>query len=172
MYKDNDKCPICGEGTIERDVIDETFEYKGQKIVISDYVVFVCENCEESIVENETLKTSEKTIRDFHKRVDGLLTSDEIKKIRKSFGFTQEVFGNLLGGGAKGFTRYETGKVSQSKAMDTLLRILDAYPEVLGLLTAKEGEEVTKRTFNLANLPKYYHKRTKPFYNTKKVVGE
>jgi HTH-type transcriptional regulator/antitoxin MqsA len=134
MYKNDDKCPICGEGMLERDVITETFEYKGEKVVIPNYVIFKCGNCDESIVEKDTLKTSEKTIRDFQRRVDGLLTSNEIKKIRKSFGFTQEDIGNLLGGGAKGFARYETGKVSQSKAMDNLLRIIDAHPDALDVL--------------------------------------
>ena len=136
MYKNNDRCPICGEGILERDVITETFEYKGEKIDIPNYVIFKCENCDESIVEKNTLKTSGKTIRDFQRRVDGLLTSNEIKKIRKSFGFTQEDIGNLLGGGAKGFARYETGKVSQSKAMDNLLRIIDAHPDALDVLAA------------------------------------
>ena len=171
MYKDKDRCPICGDGTLEKSIIEETFEYKGQTITIPDYVVFRCDTCEESIVDNDTLKASEKPIRDFHRRVDGLLTSDEIKKIRKSFGFTQEVFGNLLGGGAKGFARYETGTVSQSKAMDNLLRIIDAYPIVLSVLTARESEEVTKSTFDLV-FPKYNHKRTGSYYSTKKVVGE
>lgn len=172
MYNKNDKCPICGEGNLVRNVIEESFEYKGQEIVIPDYVVFHCENCEESIVESNTLKTSEKIIRDFHRHVDGLLTSDEIKKIRKSFGFTQEVFGNLLGGGAKGFARYETGKVTQSKAMDNLLRILDAHPVVLEILTPMKDTEVTQRTYNLSNFSKYNHKKPEHYYRTKKVAGE
>lgn len=172
MYNKNDKCPICGEGKLTRNVIEESFEYKGQEIVIPDYVVFNCENCEESIVEANTLKASEKIIRDFHRRVDGLLTSDEIKKIRKSFGFTQEVFGNLLGGGAKGFARYETGKVSQSKPMDNLLRIIDAHPHVLDVLASRRDAEVTKRTYRLSNFSKYSHKKPEHYYRTKKVIGE
>ncbi|RLC19476.1 MAG: hypothetical protein DRI24_00340 [Deltaproteobacteria bacterium] len=172
MYKDNDKCPICGEGILKRNVLDETFKYKGQEIVIPGYVVFKCGNCDESIVENETLKASEKVIRDFHRKVDGLLTSDEIKKIRTSFGFTQEAFGNLLGGGAKGFARYETGRVSQSKAMDHLLRIIDAHPFVLDVLMEKEDVEVTNRTFNLMDIPRYSYKKTENYYREKKVSGE
>ena len=66
--------------------------------------------------------------------MDGLLTSQEIKKIRKSLGFTQEVLGELLGGGEKSFARYENGHVTQSRAMDNLLRILNDYPFVLKAL--------------------------------------
>ncbi len=172
MYKNDDKCPICGEGMLERDVITETFEYKGEKVVIPNYVIFKCGNCDESIVEKDTLKTSEKTIRDFQRRVDGLLTSNEIKKIRKSFGFTQEDIGNLLGGGAKGFARYETGKVSQSKAMDNLLRIIDAHPDALDVLIERKDEEVTRRIYHLLDLPNYDHKKPNYYYKTKKVVGE
>ena len=172
MYKNNDKCPICGEGILEREVITETFEYNGEKVYIPDYVIFKCENCDEAIVEKDTLKTSEITIRDFQRRVDGLLTSYEIKKIRKSLGFTQEGIGNLLGGGAKGFARYERGTVSQSKAMDNLLRIIDAYPDALGVLTEIKDEERTRRTYQLLDLPKYDHTKPKYYYKTKKVVGE
>jgi HTH-type transcriptional regulator / antitoxin MqsA len=172
MYKENDKCPICGQGSIERNVIDETFEYKGQTLVIPDYVVFSCGNCEESIVDNETLKNTEKSIRDFHRKVDGLLTSDEIKKIRTSLAFTQEAFGNLLGGGTKGFARYETGTVSQSKAMDNLLRIVDAHPFVLDVLIEKKDDEVTKRTFSLLELSKYNHKKSDKYYKSRELVEE
>jgi HTH-type transcriptional regulator/antitoxin MqsA len=172
MYKDNDKCPICGEGILKRKEITETFEYKGEKFKIPNYVIFECGTCDESIVDRDTLKTSEKTIRDFQRRVDGLLTSNEIKKIRKAYGFTQEAIGKLLGGGAKAFARYETGKVSQSKAMDNLLRIIDAIPDALDVLFERKDEEKTRRTYRLLDLPKYDHKNPEYFYNMKKVVGE
>lgn len=172
MYKENDKCPICGEGVLKREEITEIFDYKGKKLEIPNYVIFECGTCDESIVDRDTLKTSEKTIRDFQKSVDGLLTSDEIKKIRKAFGFTQEDIGNLLGGGTKAFARYETGKVSQSKAMDNLLRIIDALPDALGVLIEKKDEEKTRRTYRLLDLPNYDHKKPESIYKTKKVVGE
>ena len=47
---------------------------------------------------------------------------------------TQEQMATVLGGGLKGFARYENGQIIQSRAMDNLLRILDQFPESLDVL--------------------------------------
>lgn len=151
------KCPVCGVGIMERVVLEETFEYKGQHLVIPDYVVYKCPACEEAIVDKNTLKTTEKTIRDFHRKVDDLLTSGEIKEIRTSLGFTQEAMGALLGGGEKSFARYETGQVTQSRAMDNLLRILDTCPMALDMIVNRstKGMEVRESGTILYKLNPY-----------------
>ncbi len=53
-------------------VIDETFEYKGKHITIPDYIIYTCDECEESIVDNETIKTSGKIIKEFFRKVNGV----------------------------------------------------------------------------------------------------
>lgn len=131
------ECPICGYKKMAKRVITEEFEYKGQILKIDDYVIFECPECEESIVDKDTLKSSGKIIRDFHRKVDGLLTSSQIKKIRTSLGFKQTDFGILLGGGEKSFARYESCAVTQSRAMDNLLRVLDEFPAGLKVLRKK-----------------------------------
>lgn len=135
MCQDGQKCPICCEGVLEKNVLKETFEYKGSKTVVPDYVIFSCPVCEETIVSEETLKSTEKTIRDFHRSVDGLLTSEQIKKGRQALGFNQDAFAAVLGVGAKNFSRYENGKVTQSKSMDNLLRIVYEYPFTLDAIS-------------------------------------
>ncbi len=135
MYKNGDKCPLCGEGTLERRVKNKTFSYKGEKITIENFVVFYCSECDDSVVPKTSMKSSERTIRDFQKRVDGLLTSDEIRKIREALGFTQEVFANVLGIGLKNFARYENGTVTQHRTTDHLLRVLFEKPDVLSIIS-------------------------------------
>lgn len=131
------ECPICGYKEMAKRIITEEFEYKGQILEIDDYVIFECPECEESIVDKGTLKSSGKIIRDFHREVDGLLTSPQIKKIRTSLGFKQTDFGILLGGGEKSFARYESCAVTQSRPMDNLLRVLDEFPTGLKVLRQK-----------------------------------
>lgn len=138
MYKNGDTCPICGGGPLKKMVITERFEYKESNFAIPDYVVYECSECEESIVDPQTLKTTEKEIRDFHREVDGLLTSSEIRKIRNSFKLTQEEFGEILGGGKKAFARYENGTVTQSKPMDNLLRVLSSLPIALEIIQSRK----------------------------------
>lgn len=128
------KCPICGAGKLKKKIGTETFEYKGETTTISNYVTRKCTKCGESIVDNVTLKESGKLLKDFQRRVDGLLTGHQIKAIRMKIGLTQEQLADIVGGGLKSLARYESGQVCQSKGMDNLLRILDAYPEMLKVI--------------------------------------
>ena len=85
-----DQCPICGGSKLERKEVTETFEYKGQSFEYPNYVVYACGSCGEEIVDSKCLKESGRKIRDFYRKVDGLLTSYEIKRIRKfKLGLTQ-----------------------------------------------------------------------------------
>jgi HTH-type transcriptional regulator/antitoxin MqsA len=65
---------------------------------------------------------------------EGFLTDKDIKRIRKKLGLAQREMAKELGVGEKNFARYENLSVRQSKAMDNLLRILDAYPDAIKLL--------------------------------------
>ena len=136
-------CPVCAHGEMISQTITEQFEYKDQTLDVEDYRIFHCPRCEESIVDPVAMKQAEKKIREFHRRVDGLLTPEEIKTIRTTLGISQMVFGQLLGGGAKGFARYESGAIIQSRAMDNLLRVIREKPETIVLL--KNMREETRK---------------------------
>jgi HTH-type transcriptional regulator/antitoxin MqsA len=127
-------CPVCGKGTLNKELVEERFEYKDQSISIPNYLVYKCDACKETIVDKGTLKSSGKLLKNFKCKVDGLLTGDEIKEIRKKLNLTQEQMSEILGGGLKSFARYESGQVCQSRAMDNLLRILDRYPDTIHLI--------------------------------------
>jgi HTH-type transcriptional regulator/antitoxin MqsA len=53
------------------------------------------------------------------------------------FGYTQEEFGNILGGGKKAFARYENGTITQSRAMDNQLKMLRSNPKILAVIVKK-----------------------------------
>lgn len=142
MYKTGDICPVCEAGHLHRVTKDKIFKYKGEGITIQDVVVYACDDCEESLVPKSTMKSTEKTIRDFHRTVDGLLTSEEIKKVRKALGFTQEAFANILGVAPKSFARYENGTVTQNKTTDHLLRILFEKPDALKVISKEAAQGV------------------------------
>lgn len=137
MFKDGDKCPVCGSGTLTKKIIEEVFDYKGETLTIKDYVIYECPVCEESIVDRKTLDDTEGPLIEFRRKVDNLLTPNEIKEIRTSFGYTQEEFGNILGGGKKAFARYENGTITQSRAMDNQLKMLRSNPKILAAIVEK-----------------------------------
>jgi HTH-type transcriptional regulator/antitoxin MqsA len=131
-------CPVCGAHKLEEKIVEETFTYKDRSITIHDYVIYKCGECGEEMVDSDSSKKSGKALGDFFREVDGLLTGSQIKRIRQKLGFTQERMAELLGGGLKGFARYESRKVCQSRAMDNLLRILDANPDGVKVLLKSE----------------------------------
>lgn len=172
------KCPICGEGKLTKKIIDETFNYKGRKVTVPDYVIYECEECGEAIVDKNSLKKAGKKLSSFKREAEGLLTPEEIKKIRKKFNFSQELMGEILGGGKKAFARYEAGNLCQSRAMDNLLRIIDAYPFTIKILLKQKIEKYnqekssvisleTKKTYK--TLIKYYC-NTYNFYETGELL--
>lgn len=148
-----DACPICGSNHIEKQITSEIFEYKGHKKTIDGCEKIVCEDCDAAFFTDETSKRNEKIIRDFHREIDGLLTSSEIIKIRKALGFTQQAFGDILGGGPKAFAKYESCVLTQSKAMDNLIRMVDAIPENIDFLKNCE----VRKTGSFKTVPIVYN---------------
>ncbi|RLB76522.1 MAG: hypothetical protein DRH06_05760 [Deltaproteobacteria bacterium] len=150
-------CPICASDGLEKKETTEVFQYKGKSISIDNYVSYKCSVCEESIVDRDTLKKSGKILKDFEREIDGLLKSDDIKRIRRKLNLTQEEISSLLGGGLKAFARYENCQVTQSKVMDNLLRILDKDPTTINILKPQH-QRITKITsiFKLRDLFSYH----------------
>jgi HTH-type transcriptional regulator/antitoxin MqsA len=134
MYKHGDTCPLCGGGNLSKIVVEEHFSYKGHSLAVPDYQILECSICGEAVVDKESARRAEKLLKDFGRQVDGLLMAADIKRIRRKLHLTQEQMATVLGGGLKGFARYENGQVVQSRAMDNLLRILDRFPDSLGVL--------------------------------------
>lgn len=132
-------CPICGKGELKEQKREEEFIYKGEKKTISNYVTEICSLCNEEIVNKESLSKAGKELTEFKRWIDGFLTPKQIKLIREDLGLTQELMAQYLGGGAKGFARYESGSICQSRAMDNLLRILSKFPSMILFLNREEN---------------------------------
>jgi hypothetical protein len=58
--------------------------------------------------------------------------------------YTQEQMAEVCGGGLKGFARYESGQVMQSRGMDNMLRILDEFPHALDLIKRRPAKASAK----------------------------
>jgi HTH-type transcriptional regulator / antitoxin MqsA len=139
------ECPVCGSTKVTESTGTEVFEYKGSRIPVEKYTLYKCEVCGEAVADPESRSRGVAIIRDAQRKIDGFLTSQEMRAIRKSFGMTQDRFGDLLGGGEKAFARYEKGRVMQSLAMDNLLRVLRDYPAAIETVRnrGKEGKVET-----------------------------
>ena len=132
--RDGAICPVCGEGHLKKIARPHTFTYNNDRHTIDNYEVFHCPVCEEDYLDHQTIQKFEPQLKEHRRRVDGFLTPSEIKAIRQQFEVSQQLFSEILGGGTKGFARYESESVIQSQAMDNLLRVLAAYPEAFSYL--------------------------------------
>lgn len=128
------RCPVCEVGilTVKRE--DVEFSYHDSTMILAQQDILYCQTCGESFLPPHTAREREKILTDARRKVDGLLTSEEIKAIRQQFRMTQTEFAHLLRVGKKTFARYENGQITQSYAMDDLLRILRDYPETIGVI--------------------------------------
>ena len=119
---------------------NETYHYKGQPFTLSDIQYSVCRKCEFEVVLPQQTRRNEARVRDEHRRIDGLLTGQEIKAIRKRLCLSQAQAAELMGGGANAFSKYERGEVMQSVAMNQLLLVLAAMPEAYEILSGHKNE--------------------------------
>ena len=137
MIHEGNRCPTCEEGTLTRVTKEVEFTYKGDTLRLQREVL-ICPSCEEAFFSPQDEREIEKLLTDRRRRVDGLLTSEEIRSIRRQFKMTQVEFATYLRVSKKTFARYETGQATQSYAMDDLLRILQRYPEAFQVFTQKK----------------------------------
>lgn len=127
------KCPMCGRGQLVRGIKKLSFKYHGQMISY-DQPGEHCNKCDDGIVTGVDIGVTEKYIHDRQCEIDGYLTSDEIRKIRKNLSLTQKQAAEIFGGGPNAFSKYERGEIRQTKALDHLLRLLNKYPKYLSEL--------------------------------------
>jgi putative zinc finger/helix-turn-helix YgiT family protein len=67
------------------------------------------------------------------------LLPDDIRRIREGLGLSQVEAGELLGGGPRAFTKYESGTIKPAASIANMLRLLEANPAALATLTGKKA---------------------------------
>ena len=137
-------CPFCGSYKWSDRKKTEQYEYKNHHFALEDIEYGECEICGADAVLPKHSKLNSPRIRDEHRKIDSLLVGKEIQAIRKKLDLTQEEAGLRIGGGVNAFGKYERGEVTQSHAMDLLLRILNAVPEAMKVLSSLEIKEILK----------------------------
>lgn len=118
------QCALCGSIDTVYETRKREIGYKSHSFAILQKALY-CNHCGEAFLSPEDTKTTEREIADFKRSVEHLLTSNEIKQIRKRNDITQKEAAKLFGGGINAFSKYERGESIQSKSTDILLRLLD-----------------------------------------------
>ena len=116
-------CPLCN-GKVEYKSEKIKYRYKNHFADIEQFGEY-CSNCGEGFLSDKDLKSTKMDIANFKRGVEHLLTTNELKRIRKKLNLTQQDAGRLFGGGIRAFYKYETAETTQSKPLDILLRLTD-----------------------------------------------
>ena len=126
-------CPQCAsfvepyEETVEQDIV-----VRGDSVTVPGIIQY-CPTCKEALVSEEhDSATLERAYAVYRKR-HGLLTPQEIRAIRESYGLSQRSMARLLGWGDITVHRYESGAL-QDAAHDTLVRLMREPANLLTLM--------------------------------------
>ncbi len=154
------RCHVCGQKSLRH--VRRPFEYEVShdgrrpvRIHIPDLEVIACTNhdChpehpDDTVIEDEqaTWRITIETYRQL-----GLLTPEEIRSQRERLGLTQQELQELLGLGGNTLSRWENGRVYQSRSLDTLMRIVFGMS---GALSYTRGLHHTRQVERAENRPK------------------
>jgi len=105
---------------LRRDVRPFTLTYKGQSVT-TDMPGWYGDLPDEGVFDAEDMKVSDRALNRFKARTEVLLEPEDIRRIRKKLGLTQEAAGALIGGGPRAFQKYETGDLLPSRAISSAL---------------------------------------------------
>ncbi|WP_339867525.1 type II toxin-antitoxin system MqsA family antitoxin [Pseudohongiella nitratireducens] len=131
-------CRICGEGHLDIRVKKNMTYYKGTESEL-DLVYSVCNNCGSEQAADNQLRTNKRAKVKFKKSVDGLLTGGEVRAIREKLKLNQSEAALVFGGGPVAFSKYENDDVTQSEAMDKMIRLAAALPAAFDYLARQAG---------------------------------
>ena len=136
------KCPNCG-AQMNRDIRPEEIAFKDRTLTVRQ-PGFYCTVCDEVVLTIDDIKVTEPAIVDFRAKTEGLLSAVEITQIREQIlHLSQRQAGMILGGGPRAFQKYESRKVTVSKPMSNLLRLLRKHPEHLKDLDPGSASSLT-----------------------------
>nr|WP_294545156.1 type II TA system antitoxin MqsA family protein [uncultured Rhodopila sp.] len=133
-------CTACGNAALTERVASFFFSHGGKQASIDDTQT-VCEVCGSVSYAGEQISRHELAVAAKIREMDGLLSADDLRCIRLKYAFRQTDLEAMLSVGPKTWTRWERGKVPQSKAADTLIRVLADDPEVARRLMLQSGIE-------------------------------
>ena len=138
MNTSSDLCPICGEGKLAPALHKNVVKYNGSTAEL-DLHLSVCDSCGSEQSSAVQLRNNRRTMIAFQKEVDGFLTGTEVRAIRESLNLNQTAAAKVFGGGPVAFSKYENDDVTQSEAMDKLLRLAAELPAAFELLARRAG---------------------------------
>jgi len=128
-------CVMCGSDRLRLEETEKPAAIEGTDVKVP-FRMHWCEACGTEMALNEDLRFNARAMRQARKKRYGFLTGEEVRRIRKQLGLSQEQAALLFGGGPVAFSKYENDEVTQSEAMDRLIWLVGSFPGLVRLIAA------------------------------------
>jgi putative zinc finger/helix-turn-helix YgiT family protein len=99
----------------------------------------VCAACGNVSYRNTQISEHELAVASAIREMEGLLSPAELLSIRLKYRLKQTDMEQMLSTGPKTWTRWERGKIPQSKAADQLIRLIADDPDIAHRLMVQAG---------------------------------
>lgn len=124
------RCPECGKKEVRAAQVAYTTEIKHEgrlyTVAIPELSVPRCGACGELVFD---VRADEQIARALRNQL-GLLSAEQIRTNREKLGLSQRQLAERLGVAIETISRWETGALTQSRAMDRYLRVYFGVPAV------------------------------------------
>ncbi|KHO61872.1 XRE family transcriptional regulator [Thermoanaerobacter sp. YS13] len=136
-------CPVCGKEQ-QTEVIEkeEISNVRGDEIKVLARIR-VCSVCGEELFDEELEEENIQRVYDIYRKKHGILSPEEIKGIRESYGLSQRAFAKLLGIGEASIARYETGALPEKSLSNMIMLLKD--PKNMKKLLEKNEDALSQR---------------------------
>jgi putative zinc finger/helix-turn-helix YgiT family protein len=122
-------CAACDSEQVKKVRGTYATKYNQVPISIKNVEMYKCSSCGEKFFTPEQARAVSVATKNQVRESQGLLSAEAIIDIRRRLNLSQTDLEKLFGLGAKVVTRWETGRVVQSKTADVALRLLEMRPE-------------------------------------------
>lgn len=134
------RCPACRAKAVEPASVSykAPFRHDGKErlVEVPSLRIPKCRQCGELVFDNE----ADEQVANAFRRDMGMMLPEEIRTQRESLRLTQRQLADALGVAIETISRWETGLVIQSRAMDRYLRTFFTIPEARTALTASAAK--------------------------------
>jgi putative zinc finger/helix-turn-helix YgiT family protein len=148
------QCMACGEMAVQECVVPFTVKHGDQSRTIQDRQM-VCEQCGNASYIGKQISEHEFAVAAAIREMDGLLSAQELFRIRAKYRLKQTDMEQMLSTGPKTWTRWERGKVPQNKAADKLIRLMAEDPDVARRLMEQAGIDNPEAAAAFAEMDRY-----------------
>ena len=121
-------CPVCGAAELVHGVHAIAYTYKGRTTSFQ-LEGDKCPACGETVLAKPACDRLDALMEAFERSVNTEFYDPAfVLAVRKKLGLNQKQAGELFGGGANAFSRYELGKTKPPQTLLQLFRLLDNDP--------------------------------------------